>query len=217
MNIDLHVHSAFSDGLLSPEALCALALQQQVNVLALCDHDTTDGLNPMRMIAERVNRDGQRLTVIPAVELSTGTDGRTHLLGYGVQECSLDLQAAMAQLRAKRVARGQQIVEALRGQGVEIPAQLLPEAETPGMPIGRPHVARALIRMGVVNTMEQAFDRYLATRFGVKAVEFIVSGQFGVMTALDGRDIIPVPLQQVITKKQALSQEALNMARILAR
>ena len=62
-----------------------------------------------------------------------------------------------------------------------------------------------------------AFDRYLATRFGVKAVEFIVSGQFGVMTALDGRDIIPVPLQQVITKKQALSQEALNMARILAR
>ena len=62
-----------------------------------------------------------------------------------------------------------------------------------------------------------AFDRYLATRFGVKAVEFIVSGQFGVMTALDGRDIVPVPLQQVITKKQALSQEALNMARILAR
>lgn len=62
-----------------------------------------------------------------------------------------------------------------------------------------------------------AFDRYLATRFGVKAVEFIVSGQFGVMTALDGRDIIPVPLQQVITKKQTLSQEALAMARILAR
>jgi len=62
-----------------------------------------------------------------------------------------------------------------------------------------------------------AFDRYLATRFGVKAVEFIVSGQFGVMTALDGRDIIPVPLQQVISKKQTLSQEALAMARILAR
>lgn len=62
-----------------------------------------------------------------------------------------------------------------------------------------------------------AFDRYLATRFGVKAVEFLVSGQFGVMTALDGRDIIPVPLQQVITKKQTLSQEALAMARILAR
>ena len=162
MNIDLHVHSAFSDGLLSPEALCALALQQQVTVLALCDHDTTDGLQPMRTIAERINRDGHRLTVIPAVELSTGADGHTHLLGYGVQENSPDLQAAMAELRAKRVTRGQQMVEALKAQGVQIPAQMLPEAETPGMPIGRPHVARALIRMGVVNTMEQAFDRYLA-------------------------------------------------------
>ncbi len=62
-----------------------------------------------------------------------------------------------------------------------------------------------------------AFDRYLATRFGVKAVEFITTGQFGVMTALDGREIIPVPLQTVISKKQSLSTEALNMARILAR
>jgi 6-phosphofructokinase 1 len=62
-----------------------------------------------------------------------------------------------------------------------------------------------------------AFDRFLATRFGVKAVEFITRGQFGVMTGLDGRDIIPVPLEQVISKKRTLSQDTLNMARILAR
>jgi 6-phosphofructokinase 1 len=62
-----------------------------------------------------------------------------------------------------------------------------------------------------------AFDRFLATRFGVKAVEFVLSGQFGVMTALNGRDIEPVPLATVISKRKTLNQEYLNIARILAR
>jgi 6-phosphofructokinase 1 len=62
-----------------------------------------------------------------------------------------------------------------------------------------------------------AFDRFLATRFGVKAVEFLSEGQFGVMTGLEGREIVPVPLQQVISRPRTLSQEYLKMARILAR
>jgi 6-phosphofructokinase 1 len=62
-----------------------------------------------------------------------------------------------------------------------------------------------------------AFDRFLATRFGVKAVEFLMSGQYGVMTALNGRDIEPIPLATVISKKKALSQEYFQIARMLAR
>lgn len=62
-----------------------------------------------------------------------------------------------------------------------------------------------------------AYDRFLATRFGVKAVDFLLSGQTGVMTALNGRDIDPVPLATVISKKKALSQEYYQMARTLAR
>jgi 6-phosphofructokinase 1 len=62
-----------------------------------------------------------------------------------------------------------------------------------------------------------AFDRFLSTRFGMKAVEFISMGQFGVMTGLDGREIVPVPLQQIISRQRTLSQEYLKMARILAR
>jgi 6-phosphofructokinase 1 len=62
-----------------------------------------------------------------------------------------------------------------------------------------------------------AFDRFLATRFGVRAVEFLTNGQVGVMTGLDGREIVPVPLQSVISKPRTLSQEYFKMARILAR
>jgi 6-phosphofructokinase 1 len=62
-----------------------------------------------------------------------------------------------------------------------------------------------------------AFDRMLATRFGVKAVEFLVAGQTGVMTALDGRDIVPIPLKTVISKPPVMPTEYYQMARILAR
>lgn len=62
-----------------------------------------------------------------------------------------------------------------------------------------------------------AFDRFLATRFGVKAVEFLLAGQTGVMTGLNGRDIEPVPLDVVISKKKALSQESVHIARMLAK
>lgn len=62
-----------------------------------------------------------------------------------------------------------------------------------------------------------AFDRFLATRFGVKAVEFLLSGQSGVMTGLNGRDIEPVPLATVISKKKPLSQEYINISRMLAK
>jgi 6-phosphofructokinase 1 len=62
-----------------------------------------------------------------------------------------------------------------------------------------------------------AFDRFLSTRFGMKAVEFVSMGQFGMMTGLDGREIVPIPLQQVISRQRTLSQEYLKMAKILAR
>jgi 6-phosphofructokinase 1 len=62
-----------------------------------------------------------------------------------------------------------------------------------------------------------AYDRFLATRFGVKAVEFLMNGQTSVMTGLDGRDIVPVPLQQVVSRQRMISQETFNMARMLSR
>ena len=62
-----------------------------------------------------------------------------------------------------------------------------------------------------------AYDRWLATRFGVKAVEFLMNGQSGVMTGLDGREIVPVPFQTVVSRNRAVSEESFKMARMLAR
>jgi len=161
MQADLHVHSSYSDGLLTPEALCALALKKHVSVMALCDHDTTDGLAPMAQAIAKANAGGEQLRLIPSVELSTGATGSTHILGYGVHPDSEPLRLAMAALRRNRASRGQAMVDALGRLGLQIPPELLPNDATAGMPIGRPHIARALVQIGAVQTVEQAFERYL--------------------------------------------------------
>jgi 3',5'-nucleoside bisphosphate phosphatase len=159
--VDLHVHSAFSDGLLSPEALCALALQRRVTALALCDHDTVDGLAPMEAAAALCNRSERRLTAIPGMELSAGVDGRTHILGYGVNAAHPALLMALREIRRKRKLRNEEMTESLRRLGIELPPGTLPDGDAAGMPVGRPHVARALVKAGAVQSVEQAFDRYL--------------------------------------------------------
>lgn len=159
--VDLHTHSTYSDGLLTPDALCALAVRKHVTLLALCDHDTTEGLVHMAEAVRAQAERGASLALIPGVELSAGADGRTHILGYGVRADATPLNDALAALRAKRAARGGQMVAALAAMGVQVPPALVPKAQAGGMAIGRPHLARALIRMGLVSTVEQAFARYL--------------------------------------------------------
>ena len=159
--MDLHVHSVFSDGLLSPDMLCALAVRRRVKVLALCDHDTTDGLLPMGEAVAACRARGPAPELIPGVELSAGSDGRTHILGYGVNPDSAPLREAMALIRRNRVERGQAMLEALKRLGVDVPPESLPERDDPGMPLGRPHIGRALVSLGKARTLEEAFDRYI--------------------------------------------------------
>ncbi|MEA4928049.1 MAG: PHP domain-containing protein [Candidatus Limiplasma sp.] len=162
MGLDLHTHSRYSDGVLTPEALCALAVKKKVRTLALCDHDTTEGLRPFLDAAQALCAQGLELNALPALELSSGSDGRTHILGYGVRMDDVTLQTELRNLRKTRAGRGETMLQALRGLGVEIPPAYLPDPTVVAMPFGRPHVARALVRMGIVNTVEQAFSRYLA-------------------------------------------------------
>ena len=98
---DLHVHSSYSDGLKTPEQLCAIAGRLGITHLALCDHDTVDGLDAMARAAweenrARASRGQPLLTLIPGVEISTGPGGRTHLLAYGASGRNAPLAAFLA-------------------------------------------------------------------------------------------------------------------------
>ena len=157
--IDLHVHSTFSDGTFTPAELVAQAADTGVKVLALTDHDTTDG---GVSFLEACRASEGRVAGIPGLELSVQHPRRTvHVLGYFVDPGELGLQAILRRIRAGRHERNLEMIEKLRALDVAIDFQAVAQAAG-GDVIGRPHFAAVLRDMGVVQSTKEAFDRFLA-------------------------------------------------------
>ncbi len=161
MLIDLHTHSTCSDGTQTPTELIASAERAGLNVIALTDHDNTGGWAE----AEAALPTG--LTLVRGAEFSTvvradnGRPTSVHLLGYLFDPQSPTIVAEQARLRAERLGRGLAIVDLMVDDGITISREQVLEFAD-GAPIGRPHIARALIAVGVVDTVNQAFEHFLA-------------------------------------------------------
>ena len=159
--VDLHVHSRYSDGLFSPEELAARAVRGGIGQIALCDHDTLEGIQPMkRAVAARLLPGGKRMRFFPSLELSTG-DGNTHVLGYGADTENAVLLRTLEEIRRSRLTRMEEMLERLETLGIHLPEERRARLLVPGT--GRAHLARELVGMGLVSTVAQAFDRYLGT------------------------------------------------------
>ena len=155
-HVDLHTHTTASDGLLAPADLISLARQRGLSVLGITDHDTIDGLPEALATALDAG-----LTVVPGVELSTSIGGHeVHVLGYFVDPGDPHFLASLADLAGARRRRIVSMVERLNELGYPIAIEpILAQAESGT--IGRPHVARALMDLGVVDTVGEAFERLL--------------------------------------------------------
>jgi 3',5'-nucleoside bisphosphate phosphatase len=156
--IDLHTHTTASDGTLAPEKLVQVAGDRGLKYLGIADHDTTNGLAGAIAEAER----WPDLTVIPAVELSATSShgGDFHLLGYCIDATSATLQDQLDEFRRDRETRVERIVERLRNAGVDISLDQV-ESNAAGGAISRAHIGRVLIEQGEVETINEAFDRWL--------------------------------------------------------
>ena len=159
---DLHIHSTFSDGIYSPEALCPLIEAAGLTHVALCDHNTLEGIAPFSAaltLREKARGVASPL-LIPGVEISAGDLGRTHILGYGANPDSSALQLWMQDLLSRRLERFHQMLKKLAEHHMEIPLSLLPPLDGQH-PVGRPHLARALVSLGYVSSLNQAFSQWL--------------------------------------------------------
>ncbi|HWH96456.1 MAG TPA: PHP domain-containing protein [Baekduia sp.] len=137
---DLQSHSTFSDGTLPPAEVVARAAAAGVELLALTDHDTVDGVAEAQRAARGV------LRLVPAVELSSidGDHEDLHILGYGIDHTNPQLLATLQRFRADRGARAERMAEALeRGCGFALDRTPLEDRRAAGLPIGRPHLAQA--------------------------------------------------------------------------
>jgi 3',5'-nucleoside bisphosphate phosphatase len=163
MRIDLHTHSSVSDGTETPTELLATAHAAGIDVLALTDHDTTAGWDE----AERARPAG--MTVVPGMELScrwfpSGAPPiSVHLLAYLFDPEHPGLAAERTRLRTERLSRGERIVEALAAAGHPVAWAEIVERSRGGV-VGRPHVARALVEAGVVESVDRAFATLLHHR-----------------------------------------------------
>ncbi|WP_245556015.1 PHP domain-containing protein [Actinopolyspora mortivallis] len=167
MRIDLHVHSTESDGTETPTELVRTAVDAGLDVIALTDHDTTAG---WAEVERAVREHGHRsFRVVPGAELScSSADGRggsttVHLLAYLFDPSSRALVEEQVRLRSERRGRLEQMARRMAADGFPVDPDGLMAALPPDSPGGRPHLARALVEGGTVETVTEAFDRYLGT------------------------------------------------------
>lgn len=154
---DLHIHSSFSDGQYTPAELVRMAKAYSLEVIAVTDHDTIDGLQEAVQAGEQYG-----LRVIPGIELSAEEYPTFHILGYGFSSDAPALQELCHRMKARRNERSQRLLAFLCGKGIELSLSEVTEIAG-GDIIGRPHFARAMVRRGYVSTNREAFDRYLDT------------------------------------------------------
>lgn len=153
--VDLHMHSTASDGTLAPSRIVAAAKAARLDAIALTDHDTIAGV-PEAVAAGRE----LGVRVVPGVELSAHDGAREiHLLVLHLIHVS-DLESHLAGFREARERRARQIVDRLRTLGMDVDAEAV-LLEAKGGAVGRPHIARVMVRSAFVRDMRDAFDRFL--------------------------------------------------------
>ena len=157
--IDLHAHSTVSDGSDPPGRIPELAAEAGCSAVALTDHDSLAGLGEARRRADELG-----ITLVPGCEISCRSDGPggTHVLVYFVEDDDRPLSRELARLRDDRHDRNARLAARLAELGLPVTYEdALAEAGTEDG-LGRPHFAEAMVKAGVVGSIQEAFDDYLA-------------------------------------------------------
>lgn len=156
--IDLHTHSSVSDGTESPAELMAAAAAAGLDAIALCDHDTFDGLDDAAEAAA-----GLGVELLRGIEISAELDGQSvHLLGYGARPDHPGLLAELELVRDGRTQRIPRMLARLAAAGMPVPAEVLDRHIGDSPSVGRPHLADAMVELGYVADRREAFDGWLA-------------------------------------------------------
>lgn len=159
--VDLHVHTTCSDGAYSPAQVVDLARRAGLPALAITDHDTCAGFDEARTAAAGA------IEIVPAVEITcTFREREFHLLAYCFRPGDSALEAALHQLRQRRIERFREMADGLRTIGVRLEGAAVEEALTNGV-AGRRRLAELLVEGRHVATLRQAFTRYLGDEGGI--------------------------------------------------
>lgn len=157
MKFDFHVHTDHSDGVFSPEKIVELAVEQNLNGIAITDHDTISAIQLAKNHSKRYNN----FVVIPGIEISSiYNNEEVHILGYFIDYNNKDLIKVTNELKLSRLSRGLKMINKINELGLELSIEDVKE-QSGDKYIGRPHIARAMIKKGYISNIQEAFEKFL--------------------------------------------------------
>lgn len=157
MLFDLHVHTNCSDGLFPPEKVVDLAIEANLDGIAITDHDTITGIE----IAINHSNKYDNFTVIPGIEFGTiFMDEEVHILGYFINYKDPKIIETTNLLKQSRLIRGEKIIEKINNLGFKISIEEVKELSGEKY-IGRPHIARVMLNKGYISSLSEGFEKYL--------------------------------------------------------
>jgi predicted metal-dependent phosphoesterase TrpH len=155
--IDLHLHTTASDGVCTPSELVDMAWRAGISTMSVTDHDTVAAVAEIAALTRGIG-----MGFVPGIEITAVHDGRdVHMLGYFIDPESAPFGEFLQRQRADRVRRLSEMVDRLAEIGKPINREKVFPRKEAGGSLGRPMVARALVRAGHVADMRQAFDELI--------------------------------------------------------
>lgn len=159
--IDMHAHTNYSDGDLSPQELIRLAIDKRIGTLAITDHDTIEGIKSVDKNEDIIVDSG--IEIINGIELSAKANkGRMHILGYGIDLNNESLNKKMSDLRDNSINSVLSIMEQIkRDYGIIFRYEDIKNLVNANHNLGRPDLAKLCVKYGYATTSQDAFDKYL--------------------------------------------------------
>jgi hypothetical protein len=153
---DLHVHTFYSDSTFSPEEVVSCARDKGLAAIAICDHDSVDGIVPCTKLGREMG-----VEIIPGIELTIEkADAEIHILGYFMDYETAWFGEKLREIQKARIERIHRMVEKLNAEGIAVKPEDVFALAGKGT-VGRLHLAQAMLKTGKVATFKDAFDKYI--------------------------------------------------------
>lgn len=164
MKTDLHIHTNYSDGVFSPEKVVDAAIEANLDVIALTDHDNILSYDVAQNYLKKLEKEGEKtLTVVRGIEVNTLYQNcEVHILGYFMDVENEDFKNLIKIQQQARVNQTHEIVELLhKKESINIKYEDITKQVAPGGSIGRPHIAKAITAAGGTNSVMEAYGKYI--------------------------------------------------------
>lgn len=170
MKSDLHIHTNYSDGVFTPEKVVDAAIEAELDVIALTDHDNILSYEVAQNYIENLKKEKKKIIkVIQGIEVNTIHDGEEiHILGYFMDTNNADFQELIKTQQHARVKQTKEIIALLnKKEGIHVKYEDIKKQVAPGGSIGRPHLAKAITNVGGTSSVIEAYEKYINDKSSV--------------------------------------------------